>query len=363
MKVITWNCQGAAFKNFIRAAKWILNKHHPDIFYLVETKTSGSNADSVCIKLGFEKWARVEALRFSGGIWFLWSNACQIEVLNSHPQFVHMVIKENTGRVWNLSVVYGSLAPHLRRRLWKSLCRGKVVVNHPWLIAGDFNAITSNDECTSYNSSGTYRNGDFRNWIFDEALVDLSYSGQKYTWKRGREEDTFTGARLDRALCSMDWMDLTRDTKVTHLPAVSSDHCPILIELDPKTSKEKNNFVFQGAWTRHPPFLDYITKHWNVGDTVWNNKDADNSCVHRVKWYLGVLSDAMALKLKAWNANVFGNIHYRKNKILRHLEGVQKKLDAGNHSRLIKLEKKLRNELKETLCQEEILWYQQSREE
>lgn len=93
MKVITWNCQGAASKNFLRAAKMLLKKHHPDIFCLMETKTSGDNADTVCCKLGFENWARVEALGFSGGIWVFWSDALQVEILTSQPQFVHMAIR------------------------------------------------------------------------------------------------------------------------------------------------------------------------------------------------------------------------------------------------------------------------------
>ncbi|XP_031116601.1 uncharacterized protein LOC116020257 [Ipomoea triloba] len=179
--VITWNYQGAASKNFLRAAKMLLKKHHPDIFCLMETKTSGDNADTVCCKLGFENWARVEALGFSGGIWVFWSDALQVEILTSHPQFVHMAITEPSGRRWNLSMVYGSPSGYLRRRLWNALSRNKIHVNYPWLIAGDFNAIVSNEECTSTSSPGAHRNSDFKDWIFDEALFDLGFSGQKFT--------------------------------------------------------------------------------------------------------------------------------------------------------------------------------------
>ncbi|XP_031103194.1 uncharacterized protein LOC116006838 [Ipomoea triloba] len=168
---------------------------------------------------------------------------------------------------------------------------------------GDFNAITSNAEGTSSSNVGMVRNGDFTHWIFDEALVDLGYSGQNFTWKRGREEGTFRGARLDRALCSMEWIDRNRNTTVTHLTAVESDHCPILIDIDLKTKTGGDVFMFQGAWTTHPLFLDYVNKHWNAEETVWSNKNS------------------MAIKLKEWNQNVFGNIHHRKNKLLRRLDG------------------------------------------
>ncbi|XP_031124340.1 uncharacterized protein LOC116027055 [Ipomoea triloba] len=309
MKVITWNCQGAASKSFLRVAKWLINKHHPDILCLVETKTSGCNADAICMKLGFEKWARVEALGFSGDIWILCPSL------------------------------------HLRRRLWSSLRRDRVRVDHPWLVAGDFNAIAHNDECSNDNSPGYHRNGDFRNWIFDEALVDLGFSGQKFTWKRGNDEGTFKGARLDRALCSLDWCTQMKDTKVVHLPAFGSDHCPVLIEFDKKIIKGQRRFMFQGAWTTHHAFLDLIKKSWNENDTVWQTKDN------------------MIRNFQVWNRNVFGNIHHRKQKLLNRLEGIQRQMDHAGHAGLTKLDKKIRKELEETLQQEEILWFQQAREE
>ncbi|XP_031090984.1 uncharacterized protein LOC115995981 [Ipomoea triloba] len=247
MKTIIWNCQGVASKCFLRAPKWLLSKHRPDMLCLVETKTSGSNANFICIKLGFEKWARVEALGFSGGIWILWSNGLTVDILQSHPQYVHMSVRELSGRRWNFSVVYGSPSLYLRRRLWNSLSREKVQVNHPWLIAGDFNAIASHEECSNPHNPGNHRNGDFRNWIFREALVDLGFSGQKFTWRQGRDDENFKAARLDRALSSMDWLDLIHEKKVTHLPTLGSDHCPLLIDFDTQSKKKEKSFLFQGA--------------------------------------------------------------------------------------------------------------------
>lgn len=73
-------------------------------------------------------------------------------------------------------------------------------------------------------------------------------------------------------------------------------------------------------------------------------------------------ANKMADALKSWYRNTFGNIHARKIKILARLGGFQKTLAEHWHNGLVKLNKKLRLDLEEVLRQEELMWYQQSRE-
>ena len=40
-------------------------------------------------KSGFDNSHRVEAVGFSGGIWLLWQNVIEVEVLINHWQFIH----------------------------------------------------------------------------------------------------------------------------------------------------------------------------------------------------------------------------------------------------------------------------------
>lgn len=154
----------------------------------------------------------------------------------------------------------------------------------------------------------------------------------------------FRGARLDRALCTTDFLDFFLEVKIRHLRAVNSDHAPLLLNLGKRKGGGRRGFMFQAAWLCHHNFSDMVDRKWNQNeDTLYN------TC-------------KLASTLKQWNKLTFGNIHKRKSRILARLEGIQKCLGLGCTNGLIKLERKLRMDLKDTLMQEELLWFQQSRE-
>ena len=50
---------------------------------------SGFQTNDICNDLGFNHWVRVEALDFSDCIWILWKDLCHIEIIKTHPQFIH----------------------------------------------------------------------------------------------------------------------------------------------------------------------------------------------------------------------------------------------------------------------------------
>lgn len=117
---------------------------------------------------------------------------------------------------------------------------------------GDFNTVACKEKVSSPETYADQRSQDFNDWMNNEALVDLGYTGQKFMWRRGTNTSTFKGARLDRGLCSVDWLELFPTYKITHLPALSSKYTLILLSLDNKKRKKKDTlkgsrFRFQVA--------------------------------------------------------------------------------------------------------------------
>ncbi|XP_019200243.1 PREDICTED: uncharacterized protein LOC109193865 [Ipomoea nil] len=247
---------------------------------------------------------------------------------------------------WVFAPVYGSPTHHLRRRLWRELSQSKRGVSGSWLVAGDFNSVTSKEETSNYISFSTQRSSDFVTWIQDECLIDLGFSGPKLTWVKDGSTAAYKGARLDRALCNLDWRIRFPEASVVHLPRIASDHAPLLVRLQGGRQHSHNkHFLFQAAWLTHE----------DLGKTVQRLWSADQNLLANV--------EQVATGLSAWNREVFGNIHKRKKIIMSRLSGIQKVLAENMHRGLFKLEQKLRLELEEILYQEELMWFQKSREE
>ena len=63
-----------------------------------------------------------------------------------------------------------------------------------------------------------------------------------------------------------------------------------------------------------------------------------------------------------FNKEVFGNIFKKKRRVEKRLQGVQKSLDWRETEDMLRLERSLRKEYEHILLQEELMWYQESRE-
>lgn len=104
-------------------------------------------------------------------------------------------------------------------------------------------------------------------------------------------------------------------------------------------------FMFQAAWLTHK----------DVSKVVQSISRNDSQFTDNIP--------TVSAALAQWNTCTFGNIHRKKKMILARLGGVQSRLASPCHGGLVKLEKKLMDEYQDILYQEELLWFQRSREE
>jgi len=153
----------------------------------------------------------------------------------------------------------------------------------------------------------------YKHWIENTGLMDLGYSGPKFTWSRGRDWSTMKQARLDRALYNMAWRLNFPEGAVGHLLQAQSDHASLLITLRgfSHLAQSRKPFRFQVAWTTHSNFNTVLRATWNCHN------------------HLVVNLSNLVIELNHWKKKVFGNLFRRKRRLWAIIAGIQRSLADG----------------------------------
>ncbi|XP_042056291.1 uncharacterized protein LOC121800866 [Salvia splendens] len=192
-----------------------------------------------------------------------------------------------------VSVAYGKCFREGRLEMWDKLRDLAAKLDGlPWLVGGDFNTFVSEDKRQGRGVRKRTREMlDFDVVISDCQLLDIGADGPKFTWARG---DTFE--RLDRVLLGEGWVNLFESTRVTNLPRLLSDHCPLLVRCQVPGPQPKLSFRFQNMWVRHHLFLNEVERCWK--------KDTGTREMINVQIKLSRLKTSLRVR----NRVVFGNI-------------------------------------------------------
>ncbi|KAF7803956.1 reverse transcriptase [Senna tora] len=256
-RVLAWNVRGACNGDFKRVFWELANRNKPNIVVLTETRVGRNRAQNIMNSLGFDSTHRVDPMGYTGGIWILWdSRDINLSIRGSTFQEVHALAEDEK---WG-----GLLASQSRIRDFKSCL----------------------DNC---------------------GLVDLGFSGCKYTWCNKRPSGQLVFERIDRFVANASWISLFPDAVNYHLPRV------------------------------------LITRNWSIQGSALNA--------------LKVIKEVLII----WNREIFGNIFYKKNVLLNRLQGISVALSQNPNTFLVRLESQLDKELRAVLQAEEERWASKSR--
>jgi hypothetical protein len=211
-------------------------------------------------------------------------------------------------------------------------------------MIGDFNEIKSMDEVAggSFNFS---RANPFIDMINYCNLLDMDTAGGFFTWRRSTHPQTHIRKRLDRCMVDVDWRLAFPHALVEILSPHDSDHNPLLVSCSKARSIKSNMFHFQAAWISHPDYEPLVDNTWrtSAGTPTYKLTQVRDHSI-------------------SFNKDIFGNIFKNKRILEARIRGVHKQLDNHQTSDLILFERKLQQEYKKILSQEEMLGYQKSRE-
>lgn len=264
-KLVCWNCRGVSGRDTSARIKHMMKSINPIFFCIVETRANSARLDSFSAKLDRNwAWAAIEADGYSGGIIVTWQRDIgMVTPIVKSRYALHLVITNSKNESWILSTIYNPSRIQNQYSVWQELS-DLASINLPWILIGDFNSIVSLNELRG-GSHLYYRRKArvFSDFIIANNLLEVNFSGSKFTWCNNQAGIARKWALLDRCLLNPCCSALFETYFIKHLPRLFSDHAPLLLTLSPRIFNRKKIFRFDNFW------LDYIDCHSAVRH-AWN---------------------------------------------------------------------------------------------
>jgi hypothetical protein len=184
-------------------------------------------------------------------------------------QLIDFAVVPEDGNEWRATLVYGEPRKELRHQFWDRLRFLSSQWRGPWICASDFNEALSGDEHMVPRDRDDNQMSLFRDCLDDRGLMDMGFTGPKYTWSNRQAGANNIRVRLDRAVGNGDFLNLYDECRVENIFTTSSDHYALLINLakrgDLKVRQPVHSyFMFEAAWMRAPDYMEVVEKTWEA---------------------------------------------------------------------------------------------------
>lgn len=226
MIITSWNIRGLNNKGKQRYLIERIKKGKPQIMLLQETKITGAKMEEILkkIKPSYEIMT-LDSKGSARSIAILWNPAeVMVDLWIGMRRILSRRFRMVGHKDWFLvSVVYGPHIPIEREAFLTQLLRlGSLHTKKLWVIAGDFNMIT-----TTIEKKGGLQREDVNMERFRETqttlhLIDINTINGKYTWNNRRGGNRQIASRLGRFLATKHFLGKDVFYEATILP--SKDH-------------------------------------------------------------------------------------------------------------------------------------------
>ena len=153
-----------------------------------------------------------------------------LEVTVKHRHFLCCAFSDSKYKTFYLFFVYAH--ENVKNVFWQEFTSYIKSLDLPYVIMGDLNEIKNASEKTGGQMPTMNRFFRLNNFINDTGLLSLPFYGSKFTWRKSKDGPNNIHEILDRALVNADWHKTYDKAIVHHLPFTTSDHCPIVLELN-----------------------------------------------------------------------------------------------------------------------------------
>ncbi|XP_027167230.1 uncharacterized protein LOC113767361 [Coffea eugenioides] len=158
-----------------------------------------------------------------GSIWVFYQNCFHCEHVGEAPQHLTLKLTSQFCPIY-FSFVHAKCTEQERTLLWSALLDDNPM-NDPWLLAGDFNVIISEEEKRGVLPVMLDEGVELRTFMAMVGVGDAGFSGPRFTWCNNRGGHARIWKRLDRvlfnpivALLGMSLLDVIRESWATYFP-------------------------------------------------------------------------------------------------------------------------------------------------
>jgi hypothetical protein len=219
------------------------------------------------------------------------------------------------------------------------------MVDLPWVMVGDFNEILYSHEKEGGSVRSQRCMQAFRDTLVDCNLEDMGYSGDIFTWRRGKIRE-----RLDRAVCDPRWAAMFPLVGVVNEEFGKSDHRPILINTELQAGiqrmPQKGPLKFEARWLCEESVEQIIQTAW------------DRAKLLHAEASLSEHTQDVHDALHQWDKDVLKGPRKRLRELQKELNTV---LSGPLTDEAIARQKDIQLRIENLLEQEEIYWVQRGR--
>ncbi|KAL8465080.1 hypothetical protein ACS0TY_034540 [Phlomoides rotata] len=230
----------------------------------------------------------------------------------------------------------------MRHLSWNLLQHLSRVYSLPWVIIGDFNDILNDREKRGRVLHPLHLLKGFREAVNSSGILDVELTGYPFTWSHCRGSSIFVEERLDEVMGNALWHAMFPRSRLFSLVAPTSDHCPILLDLDPVVVRRIfNASKFENKWLEERDLPEVVRRCWNG---FWDF-DVDKRLL------------ATSETLGVWGKHI--HLAFKKNK--EDLESTIQRLQSRVDSESIFRYNDAKRRLADLLIREDIHWKQRAK--
>ncbi|XP_062176085.1 uncharacterized protein LOC133881146 [Alnus glutinosa] len=148
-----------------------------------ETKTAPAVACKIMNDLGFFCMAHVSPVGTKGGLLLAWRLGVELECFITNVNTITVwCYSDPVNNPWLLTCVYGSPTYLNRQYFWDNIMKIGDRFSGPWICIRDFNMILDQSDKFGGLPYATSSRDFFRTFMNTCGMIDLSFSGNPFTW-------------------------------------------------------------------------------------------------------------------------------------------------------------------------------------